>query len=587
MWAKKRTRYGNNIVIDWVVDPHYQRGAPSEPIDFVSESRLYMIPGIRGSAKSSLAETLMEEYLDAGSSIMHMFGANEGEGLASLRSRFAGLLCPQCEQPVDVRVVRNKKSLKTATYFACGPCGNRKLSVDEVIAKPTPGKKFLILHGSDVELEFEPGGIPAKLREVGRCDMKPSSQLTHADVEKYDIILSTTLLYSSPTSENENLDKVIELMMLRPSWKRVCYNLVLEAADLFFSRLKTKFVGKARVKEDAASLLRKIRHQGFAMALDTQRYLDIDKSIRVNMDFTMLKTQGVEKLPDELSWIYIYVSLPTLQHLPRSDAIVVNKEGSLGSFRFKPVPWHKVPGEDMLALFKIKRRVLQPYEIKTDLTPLEHFEIVHMYKNHASMMQVANIIAKSRGSMSPWTVDLHIRKHNEAVQKNEFCPLCKIVPDNGEIHLEIIEIRPPRVKPKETPPLAFRSGNSPVIAGMIEEADPNFREKLFVMIGNLGFDQRMVEAFGAKYENRAYRDFNTAHLAATFDLDPVSLQKGFKEINASLDFLATSLLHQERPELKTTAVSIILDGKLPQKELVNTWIYDYPKAAWVFRGTDA
>jgi hypothetical protein len=586
MWSHVRTRYGKRIVIDWVVDPAYDRKEPSEPIEFSSEARLYMIPGIRGSAKSSLAETLMEEYLDAGSSVIHMFGANEGEGLASLRSQYAGLMCPDCVQPVGVRVKRSEKTLKTATCFVCETC-KKTFTPEEVVAFEKPGKKFLILHGPDVKIEFEEGGIPAKLHAVGRCDKKSITEFSHQDMENYDIILSTTLMYSSPTSENFHLDRIVELMMLRPYWNRLCYNLVLEAADLFFSRLKTRFMANTRIKEDAASLLRKVRHQGIALCLDTQRYMDIDKSIRTSVDFTFLKTQGVERLPPELEWIYIYVTLARLMHLPRSDAIVVSKEGSLGSLRFKPIPWHKLPGEDMLSLFKIKREVLKAYEIRTELSPLEHFEIINLYKHGASMVQIAGIVSKVRGSLSSWTVDKQIQAHNKAVVENKSCPLCAEIPDNDGIDKQELLIKTPRIK--IAPVIsALGQGTSSISLSPINERDEEFKTALRNELQNVGYDTRLVDSFFAKYTDQNVAKISIAELARNSGMDPTDFERGFQDIKLRLESAGKAALAKLKPDVNgISSVKIILDSHDAAtilRSYPNAWIYDLMNSSWLSKG---
>lgn len=131
---------------------------------------VYFVVGVRGSAKSTLLETIGEYYLDAGNCVLDMFSARDGENLAWLRSEWS------------------------------------------------KHNRVLLLHGENVDV-------------VAPYDTKRAESLTLHDFDAYDLIISSPLLYATPDDEFKAVNRIINMLCRRPpSWKRLVYCLVREAA---------------------------------------------------------------------------------------------------------------------------------------------------------------------------------------------------------------------------------------------------------------------------------------------------------------------------------------------------------------------
>lgn len=386
-------RHYDGFCIDW----DERRGTPYLNDFDLLTPLLVFIEGVKDSGKSNTSEFFASQALKLGCHVVDMYGAYGGESLGWLRSEFS------------------------------------------------KDRKFLLLHGSDVKVNLVDGGLADRVYKDGRLAIKKTIDFSADDLEEFDIVLSTSLFYSSMKSENENLDAIVERLAKRLHWKTVCWTIVREAADIFFSRLRTSFA-IANVKQDTAALLRKAKHAGVGMFLDTQALMDVDKSIRRITDFFVLKSQGYEMLPDEMAWLYKYVSLLKSMRLEKNQCLIISRESNVGEMTIPKVQWHKERREDMLEICGIEPEILQTYEIRTELSPLEHFEIVNLYKHGASMVQIAGIVGKVRGSLSSWTVDKQIQAHNKAVVENKSCPLCAEIPDNDGIDKQELLIKTPRIK---------------------------------------------------------------------------------------------------------------------------------------------
>jgi ABC-type lipoprotein export system ATPase subunit/GNAT superfamily N-acetyltransferase len=525
-------RYYDGFCIDW----DERRGTPHLNDFDLLTPLLVFIEGVKDSGKSNTSEFFASQALKLGCHVVDMYGAYGGESLAWLRSEFA------------------------------------------------KDRKFLILHGRDVKINLLDGGLADRIHKDGRLAIKKTTDFSVEDLEEYDIVLSTSLFYSSMKSENENLDAIVERLAKRLHWKTVCWTIVREAADIFFSRLRTSFA-IANVKQDTAALLRKAKHAGVGMFLDTQALMDVDKSIRRITDFFILKSQGYEMLPDEMAWLYKYVSLLKSMRLEKNECLVVSRESNVGEMIVPKVNWHKERREDMLEICGIEPEILQAYEIRTELSPLEHFEIVNLYKHGASMVQIAGMIGKVRGSLSSWTVDKQIQAHNKAVVENKSCPLCAQIPENDGIDKQELVIKTPRIK--VAPVISVTGQALSSVSSMINEPDEDFKTALKAELIAQGYDQRLVESFFAKYTDQNFAKTSTAELARNSGMEPTEFERGFQDIKLILDSTATNLIRKMKPELGQVSVKIMIEGREAMtlfKAYPNAWIYSLQTGSWISKG---
>ena len=273
-------------------------------------------------------------------------------------------------------------------------------------------KNLLLVHGMNVSLDCQ-------------FDTMPVDRLSLNDFDKYDIIVSSSPLYSSISSEFLEVNKITERIYRRMSWDKLIYTICREAANLYYSRLKVD-PNQSQAKAGMIYLIREARHVGMAMGIDTLKMTSIDLDVRAVTDFLIFKSQGVVGLPRDLYFIYRIIKPQILANMPPNQFVVLHRGGSLGMGQFPQIPWHKGEKEAILKVLGIKVEYGDELDYGVDrgtfktVSDLEHIEIVDLYLSGHSMKDVGNL--KDR---SPYTVSKEIREHNRRVMKTKFCPRCK------------------------------------------------------------------------------------------------------------------------------------------------------------------
>jgi hypothetical protein len=322
-----------------------------------------------------MLEHLGIQYLENGQHVLDLFGSRDGEGLAWLRSQYAET------------------------------------------------KKILLVHGDNADASAP-------------CDTKSINKIRVNDFEKYDILISSSPLYSSPSEEFLQVNKIIELLYKRLSWKILVYCIVREASNLFYSRLKVAN-NQTSAKAEMIYLIREARHMGVALGLDTLKYTSIDLDIRAVTDYLIFKSQGIMGFPRDLNWLYGFIEPHITRKMPPDNFIILSRSGSLGLGAFPEVSWHKKAREDIL--HSVGVRVEFGEELKypksrgtfTTVGDLEHTRIISYYIDEASsMVKIGKIMGRSSA-----TVKSQIDRHNETISKSQFCPVCKRA--GGKHYLEL------------------------------------------------------------------------------------------------------------------------------------------------------
>lgn len=321
----------------------------------------YLSFGVRGSGKSTLLEAIGSEYLQRDLPIIDLFGSRDGESLAWLRSPWA----------------------------------------DE--------KRILLLHGDNTS--------------VASChDSKPITQYSLKDIETYDIIISSSPLYSSLDQEYKDVNRIIDLVYQRAVWKRSAYICIREAANLLYSRMKISS-DQGLAKAFLIYFLREARHCGFSLGLDTQKMTSIDLDVRITIDYLFFKSLGIQGLPNDLRFLYrTYVPL-RLQDMPANTYLLLTKRGSHGIGIFPYHKWHKRPGENILKSVGVDvehGEELVETRPNYQIGDLRHVEIVEMRLEGYAYREIAEKLDLSKST--PWT---HIHKHNEEVGRLGECQQCK------------------------------------------------------------------------------------------------------------------------------------------------------------------
>lgn len=343
----------------------------SETIRFTRPLTFFVL-GVRGSGKSSLLEHIAESYLNEGQTILDLFGSRDGEGLAWLRSPHA------------------------------------------------KDRKILLIHGDNVSVSSS-------------FDAKNISKLSLSDFKHYDILISSSPLYSSIDDEFFHVNRIIDLLYKRLSYKRLIYMIVRESANLYYSRLRVS-ANQLTAKAESTYLIREGRHVGLALGLDTLKYTSVDIDIRSVLDYLMLKSQGVLGFPSDMQWLYGYFSPHVVRNMPPQYFCMVTRKGALGIGEFPEIPWHKREKENILRAVGLKVKYGERIDygesrgVYRTVGDQEHVEIIDDYFQGLSMGKIAQKLNRSAA-----TVHTQIHSHNESIEKFGFCVKCRRLKGKHEI----------------------------------------------------------------------------------------------------------------------------------------------------------
>ena len=323
--------------------------------------------GVRGTGKSSLLEYIAMQYMEHNAVILDSFASADGENLAWLRAPFIK----------DLRVC--------------------------------------LLKGSNVDVQAP-------------YDVKQVENLGLHDLEKYDLIISARPLYLNKDHEFYSIGQLTNLLYRRFHYKRLICLLAREASNLWYSRLKVS-EAQADSKAEAIYLLREARHFGISLLLDSLRYLSIDKDIRSLTDRLFLKGQGIERLAEDLRFLYKFFSPPFFRNMNPSQFILVCRSGGLAAGHFPYHEWHKREKEDIIRSVGLTieyGKVLKLPQDKGKFTTVgdeEHARLMSLYADKGlSMLQIHDQAPEHRSTR---VVSDHVKKHNQAVNRSGFCAICR------------------------------------------------------------------------------------------------------------------------------------------------------------------
>jgi hypothetical protein len=335
-----------------------------ETVGFNRPHTIFAI-GIRGSGKSAFLEYVAQGYLGEGHTVLDLFGSRDGEGLAWLRSSYA------------------------------------------------EDKKILLVCGDNVDVKSS-------------FDVKNISKLNLSDFENYDIVISSSPLYSSPDDEFLQINKAIDVLYKRLSWRALVFLIVREAGHLYYSRLRVS-ANQLQAKTSSAYLIQEARHCGLSLGLDTLKWTSIDPDIRVTIDYEIYKSQGITGFAKEKTWMYGYFNPVIVRHMPRQFFLISTSEGNLGIGRFPCPPWHKQEKENIVRAVGLKIdygdqvEYSQSRGVYKTVGDQEHTDIITGYMDEClSMGRLAKKLNRSAA-----TIHTQIHAHNESIDKMDYCVECR------------------------------------------------------------------------------------------------------------------------------------------------------------------
>jgi len=321
--------------------------------------------GVRGSGKSSLLETVAENYLQEGHGIFDLFGSRDGESLAWLRSPHA------------------------------------------------KDKKILLLRGENVDVQTS---FPVKSVE----------SVSLADFEDNDIVISSSPLYLGIDQEFAYAAKLTDLLYRRTHQTKLIYLICREAANFYYSRLKVSD-NQVYAKAQMVYLIREARHMGLALGLDSIRYYAIDIDIRSLSDYLILKSQGMQGLSKDLKWLYGYVNSSLARHMKPQQFIILTDRGSIGYGVFPYPEWHKKERENILSSVGVKVEYGEVMKESVDkgrfrtVSDREHVEIIRLFiEENLGYVKIGEKTGRSSA-----TAQKHVNLHNDCIERAGFCLACK------------------------------------------------------------------------------------------------------------------------------------------------------------------
>ncbi|MBC7112558.1 MAG: hypothetical protein H5T34_00815 [Candidatus Methanomethyliales bacterium] len=330
---------------------------------------VWLCLGVRGSGKSTFLEHVALQHLQHGNTILDLFGARSGEGLAWLRS-------PEVK-----------------------------------------GKHILLLTDE---------GCIIEVNSSLDLSIKPYTKLQLKDFEDFDLIINSSPLYRTLDSEFTACNHVIDLLWNRLHWRRLIYVIIREAANLIYSRVKVS-ENQLEAKSFLIYWLRESRHVGCSLGLDSQRFMALDTDVRSQVDFLVLKAQGLFGLPRDMWHVYRWIKPGWLQYAKPHEFAIVSRQGDIGVGTFPFHEWHKREGEDILQVAGIKVQFEERPEEGADrgryktVGDEEHARIISLYTEEGKSMES---IGKQLGRSAKTVYD-HIHEHNNDVERLGYCPKCR------------------------------------------------------------------------------------------------------------------------------------------------------------------
>jgi hypothetical protein len=268
----------------------------------------------------------------------------------------------------------------------------------------------LFLKGESVEID-------SRWKAVNTKDV------TLKQISTYKAIISCSAFYSDIREEWYSLTLLMNKLWNRTNWTDPWVLTIREAANLLYSRIS---IGESQVqaKNYMIYAIREMRHCGFALALDSIRWFSIDVDVRSIADYTFLKAQGIEGLPDNLHFLYTFFEPYGVMRMGVDKFIIISRKGPIGHGTSTLPYWHKRESENLLNLFDIKPSYSEKPDLgekgESHVGDYEHVRIVQArFESHDGMEKLAERIGRSSR-----TVHKHIIYHNHAIETQGECDKC-------------------------------------------------------------------------------------------------------------------------------------------------------------------
>lgn len=273
----------------------------------------------------------------------------------------------------------------------------------------SPIDDILLVHGDNVDLDC-------------RWDTCNVSNLTYEKMMDYEVVIPSFSFFSGNVGRFVGINRIMELFWHRREWEKPVFVTVREASSFIYSRVKQEGVNMKIAKADFIFWQREMRHFGYSIGIDTIRWTSIDKEMRDNADWLVVKKVGWQGLPDDIDFMYRYIDPMSLAGLPPNKFMLIVENASIAWGESEYPAFHKEQGVDLLKELDIQIEYGEELEESSiqRIGDKEHAEIIRLYNGEMSMGKISKEVKRSTER-----VHSHIHQHNNLVIKNGKCERCK------------------------------------------------------------------------------------------------------------------------------------------------------------------
>jgi hypothetical protein len=226
------------------------------------------------------------------------------------------------------------------------------------------------------------------------------------------------------------MKRIVETLFGSDEWTKSRWLLPREAQSFLSSIARISSSRNARESSEQLQLLNEeARHHGVSLALDSQRDVEVSRSIRQVSDVLFIKRLGSwTDFPKDLEFILADVEPSAFRYQPKNTAFIFTSGGQLAFAKMGLIPWHHRRGESILNILNIKisfdeakvraeQEANEAPDSRTIVLPSTHKEIVRLRdEEHMVFDDIADKL-----DLSASTCKLHYRKHT----KRSPCPICQ------------------------------------------------------------------------------------------------------------------------------------------------------------------
>jgi hypothetical protein len=288
------------------------------------------------------------------------------------------------------------------------------------------------------------GPFPEKVRLIvsDSCTMTSDKARLHTVPIGQFALPEDGLWYVLPRSGFPNeasylraMKKIIENLWDSDEWTKPRWLMFREAQIFLTSMSRTTGSRAQRESSDTLQQLNtEARHHGVSLAIDSQREIEVSRSLRQVSDVLIIKRLGTWiDFPDDVRFVLADVEPEAFRYCPLDKAYIITSMGQLAFVDVGLVPFHHRRGTSVLSMLGIKVSFDNAGEISEAPTrtlegdarvvvgPEVHHEIVRLREVEVCSFDDIAL----RLGLAASTVKAHYKRHIFNIGKGLPCPGCQ------------------------------------------------------------------------------------------------------------------------------------------------------------------